>query len=108
MIMILMLLLMLLILCVAIAVFVPSARLMVVILSSILLYVPSYFVWFALQYFQSVPVDRLLREMFGIYTHQLVGTWLGRLVLFGPPLLPSVILFCSFLLLGKFKVVGKA
>lgn len=103
-----MLLLVLLILSVAIAIFVRSARLMVVIVASILLYVPSYFVWFGIQYFQIVPVDQLMKEMFGIYTYQLVGTWLGRLVLFGPPLLPSVILFCSFLLLRKSKRGGPA
>ena len=57
---------MLLIVCVAIAVFVPSARLMVVILSSILLYVPSYFVWFALQYFPIVPVDRYYERCLAI------------------------------------------
>jgi hypothetical protein len=108
MIVILMLLLVLLIFGVAMAIFVQPARLMIVIAASILLYVPSYFVWFAIQYFQIVPVDQLMKEMFGIYTHQLVGTWLGRLVLFGPPLLPSVILLCSFLLLSKSKCGGKA
>ncbi len=107
MIVILILLLMLLIMSVAVAVFAPSARLLAVIAVSILLYVPSCFVWFALQYFQVVPVDHLLKEMFGIYSYQLVGTGLGRLVFFGPPLLPSVILFCSFLLLSKFKRGGE-
>ena len=105
---ILIILLMLLIMSVAVAVFAPSVRLLAVIVTSTLLYVPSCFVWFALQYFQVVPVDHLLKGMFGIYSHQLIGTWLGSLVFFGPPLLPSVILFCSFLLLAKFKRSGKA
>ncbi len=91
---------------VAVAVFAPSARLLAVIAVSILLYVPSCFVWFALQYFQVVPVDTLLKEMFSIYKQQIVGTGLSRLVCFGPPLLPSVFLYCSFLLLSKFKRSG--
>ena len=32
---------------------------------ALLLYVPSYFIWFALTYLQIVPVDTLLAQGFG-------------------------------------------
>ena len=108
MVVILSLLLSALILGIALAIFVRSFRLIAVVVVSMLLYVPSYFVWFALQYFHIVPVDQLMIEMFGIYTYRLVGTWLGSLVMFGPPLLPSVILICLFPLLRNTNPVRKA
>ena len=68
---------------------------------SLLIYLPSYFAWYALQYFQVVPVDSLLKQTFGIESHQLVGTGLGALVLFGPPLLPSIVILCWFFLIRR-------
>ena len=43
------------------AVFVRRARPVTTVLIAILIYVPSYFVCFALQYLSVVPVDSLLR-----------------------------------------------
>ena len=80
------------------AVFVRKARPVTTVLIAILIYVPSYFVWFALQYLNVVPVDSLLRRAFDIDSYQLVGTPLGALVMFGPPLLPSIIILGSFFL----------
>lgn len=80
------------------AVFVRHARPAATVMISILMYIPSYFIWFALQYFQIVPVDALLRQTFGIESYQLVGTPLGALVLLGPPLLPSIVMLCWFFL----------
>lgn len=73
----------------------------VLVIISLLIYVPSYIVWYALQYFQIVPVDSLLRETFGIYSYELVGTPLGALVLFGPPALPSLVMLCWLFLSRK-------
>ena len=83
------------------AVFVRQARPVVIVIISILIYVPSYLVWFALQYFHIVPVDSLVRHTFGIDSHRLVGTPLGALVLFGPPLLPSIVMLCWFFLIRR-------
>ena len=80
------------------AVFVRKARPVTTVLIAILIYVPSYFVWFALQYLSLVPVDSLLRRALGIDSYQLVGTPLGAFVVFGPPLLPSIIVLVSFFL----------
>ena len=84
-----------------IAVFVRQARPATTVLISIVIYVPSYFVWFALQYLHIVPVDSLLRWAFGIDSYQLVGTPLGALVMFGPPLLPSIVILGSFFLVRR-------
>ena len=83
------------------AVFVQQARLLVTVIISILICVPSYFVWFALQYFGIVPVDSLLKQGFGIDSYQLVRTPLRALVLFGPPLLPSIVMLCWFFLFRR-------
>lgn len=80
------------------AMFVRHARPVAVVIIAILMYIPSYFMWFALQYFHIVPVDGLLRQTFGVESYQLVGTPLGRLVLLGPPLLPSIVMLCWFFL----------
>ena len=80
------------------AVFVRRARPATTVLIAIVIYVPSYFVWFALQYLSVVPVDSLFRRALGIESYQLVGTPLGALVVFGPPLLPSIIVLASFFL----------
>ncbi len=80
------------------AVFVRRARPVTTVLIAILIYVPSYFVWFALQYLSVVPVDSLLQRALGIDSYQLVATPLGALVVFGPPLLPSIIVLASFFL----------
>lgn len=73
---------------------VQRAHPLAMVIIAILLCVPSYFVWFALQYVGVFPVDSLLRQSFGIRSDQLVGTPLGALVLFGPPLLPSIVMLC--------------
>ena len=62
-----------------------------------ILYVPSYFIWFAAQFLQVVPVDALLSRTFGVESHQLVDTPLGAVVQFGPPLVPSLALLCWML-----------
>jgi hypothetical protein len=83
------------------AVFVRPNRPTALVIISIVIYVPSYIVWFALQYFHIVPVDSILRQTFGIDSYQLVGTPLGTLVRFGPPALPSIVMLCWFFLIKK-------
>jgi Mg2+/citrate symporter len=78
-----------------------QARPLATVVISILICVPSYFVWFALRYFSIIPVDSLLDKGFGIDSYQLVGTPLGALVLFGPPLLPSIVMLCWFFLIRR-------
>lgn len=87
---------------IATALFVRQVRPAIIVIISILIYVPSYMVWFALQYFGIVPVDSLLRQTFGIDSYRLAGTPLGALVLFGPPLLPSIVMLCWFQQLNLF------
>lgn len=102
--MVLLLLLILLILTIALAVFVPSFRWIAVIIASVLLYIPSLLAWAAMRYFNVVRIEDLLN----VYTHQLVGTWLGSLLHFGPPLLPSIVLLSSFFLVRRFKQDGES
>lgn len=83
------------------AVFVQRARPVVTVIISVLIYIPSYFIWFTLQYSGIVTVDSLLKQGFDIDTYQLVGTPLGAFVLFGPPLLPSIIILCWVFLLRR-------
>jgi hypothetical protein len=83
------------------AVFVRQARPAAIVLISILIYVPSYLIWFGLQYIGIVPVDSLLKQTFDIDSYRLVGTHLGAFVLFGPPLLPSIIMLCWFFLIRR-------
>ncbi len=92
---------------VLIAEFIRPARSLTIILISVLIYIPSYFVWFALQYLNVVPLDSLLRQAFGIYSYELVDSPLGQIVLFGPPLLPSVVLLLWFFVVRR-RLVGKA
>jgi hypothetical protein len=85
------------------AMFVRQSHPVAIVIISILIYVPSYLVWFALQLFGIVPVDSLLRQTFGIDSYRLVGTPLGALVLFGPPLLPSIVILCWCFLIRRRK-----
>ena len=80
------------------AVFVRRARPAAFVIIAMVIYVPSYFTWFALQYLQVIPVDSFLVQALGINSHRLVGTPLGSVMLFGPPLLPSMALLCWFIL----------
>ena len=81
------------------SVFVRQARPLIVVLVSILIYLPSYFVWFTIQYLHILPVDSLLHWAFGVESYQLVGTPLGMLAMFGPPLLPSIVILVWFFLI---------
>jgi hypothetical protein len=90
-----------------IAVFIRPVRLLAVIFISVLIYIPSYFVWFALLYLNIAPVDSLLRQTFGIYSDELVDSLLGNIVFFGPPLLPSVALLLGYVIIRR-GVVKKA
>lgn len=79
-----------------VAVFAGPARPVVFVIVAVVIYVPSCLGWFALRYLQLVPVEAFLAQTFGIESHQLVGTPLGTVMLFGPPLLPSVALLGWF------------
>lgn len=83
------------------AVFGRQARPLTTVIISLLICVPSYFVWFVLRYLSIIRVDSLLEKGFGIDSYQLVGTPLGALVLFGPPLLPSIVLLSWFFLIRR-------
>lgn len=96
---ILLLLLLVLILMMAVAVYVPTFRVVTLLYASFLLYIFSILVWFGLQYFGIVRLTSLLN----VYTHELVGTWLGILVNFGPPLLPPMFLLCIYFIRCKFE-----
>ncbi len=85
----------------AAAALVRRARPAAVAIVSLLIRLASCFAWYALQYFQVVPVDSLLRQTFGVESHQLVGTRLGALVLFGPPLPPSIVMLCRLFLIRR-------
>ncbi len=81
--------------------FARQARPMAIVMIAILIYMPSYLTWFALQYLGIIPVDSLLKQAFGIESYQLVGTPLGAFVSFGPPLLPSITMLCWFFLIRR-------
>lgn len=80
------------------ATFVRRARSLAYVIIAIAIYVPSLLIWFALQYLQIVPVDAFLMQVLGIDSHRLVGAPLGSIVLFGPPLVPSLASLCWFVL----------
>lgn len=65
------------------------------------LYIPMYFVWFVIQYLRIVSVDEFFHRTFGVYSYQLVGTALGAIVQFGPPMLPSIVLLGWLLITGR-------
>jgi hypothetical protein len=71
---------------------------LVVVLISVLVALPSYFAWFTAQYLHIVSVDALLYRAFGVASHQLVATPLGALAMFGPPLVPSIVILVRFFL----------
>ena len=84
---------------VAVAMLAPSFRWLAIVLISVLLYFPSFYVWFALQYFGMVRVEEILN----VYPHELLGTSLGELAFFGPPMLPSLILLFYYFVMRKFN-----
>lgn len=63
---------------VMVGILIPSFRWISVLAISTFLYVLSLFGWFALNYFGYVQVEELLN----VYSHELVGTWLGMLTFF--------------------------
>ena len=84
---------------VLVAVFVRRARSAVVILISILIYLPSYLLWFAIQYLNLISIDSFLERTFGIYSYEGVGSLFGKIILLGPPLIPSVGLLLWFFII---------
>ncbi len=89
------LLLVFLLLCIVVVVvglFLPRAKLAVIAAGSILVYVPSWFAWWFIIYFHYVDFDKLIAP--SRWTEH--GRLVERLWLFGPPLVPSLILLMFF------------
>ena len=68
--------------------FVPRARVAAIAAGSVLLYLPSWFAWWFIIYFQYVDFDKLIAP----YRWTQHGRAVERLWFFGPPLVPSLIL----------------
>lgn len=73
--------------CITVGVLQPKARFLIAIGGSIILYVPSWFIWISLWWFQVVSFNALLARA-GI--HNADSGWI-QILLFLPPLLPVIV-----------------